>query len=180
MIDDAGAPTRYEYPLTLPEGGQLIEAGDGYYAVLDANHLPVATIDPAWALDAYGEAVETHYEIEGNSLIQFVEHASGDAYPVVADPAVRGKYISRVTTTRTSQGYSLNVYPVNGWSLIPGISGYWAEYKLYVGAAFETGKFYDQLKCHWDYAPFKSPWNLDSWRPDVSYAATVAAGCNPS
>src|SRR5699024_709542 len=26
---------------------------------------------------------------------------------------------------------------------------------------------------------FKKPWNLDSWRPDVGYAKTVAKLCNP-
>jgi len=25
----------------------------------------------------------------------------------------------------------------------------------------------------------KTPWNIEPWRPDVSYAATVAKACNP-
>jgi hypothetical protein len=40
----------------------------------------------------------------------------------------------------------------------------------------------DQLICHEQWvaiwSPSKSTWNLDEWRPDVSYAATVNAKCN--
>lgn len=46
-----------------------------------------ATIGAAWAVDANGAPVETHYEIEGSSLIQVVNVDADTAYPVVADPA---------------------------------------------------------------------------------------------
>jgi len=55
----------------------------------------------------------------------------------------------------------------------------WAECKLWVSAQYEGNKFYNQLRCHVDIAPFKSPWNLDAWRPDVSYSNVLAAACNP-
>lgn len=42
----------------------------------------------------------------------------------------------------------------------------------------------DQFLCHYDFArisaPDKPSWNLEQWRPDVGYWATVAAQCNPS
>jgi hypothetical protein len=47
----------------------------------------VATIGAAWAVDANGEAVATHYEIDGTTLTQVVETNAQTAYPVVADPA---------------------------------------------------------------------------------------------
>ena len=39
----------------------------------------------------------------------------------------------------------------------------------------------DQALCHWDTIARikKSTWNLETWRPDVSYARTIAALCNP-
>lgn len=179
VIDGADAPTHYEYPITLPAGGKLIDAGEGYFAALDSEDMPIAMIEPAWALDANGNDVSTHYEIDGDTLIQVVEHQEGDAYPIVADPAVKGKYISKVTTAKQNGGYTVSVYPVNSWNPTVGASNYWAEYKLYVGVLFEKPGMYDQLKCHYDFAPFKVPWNLDTWRPDVSYSDTVAALCNP-
>lgn len=42
-------------------------------------------------------------------------------------------------------------------------------------------KYKHQYLCHVDLqvSRFKSTWNLDSWRPNVGYPATLAAGCNP-
>ncbi|WP_156188169.1 DUF2599 domain-containing protein [Arsenicicoccus sp. oral taxon 190] len=37
----------------------------------------------------------------------------------------------------------------------------------------------DQLRCHVAFAPRKPVWHLEPDRPDVGYAATVAAACNP-
>lgn len=47
----------------------------------------VATIGAAWAVDANGQAVATHYEIDGTTLTQVVETDARTAYPVVADPS---------------------------------------------------------------------------------------------
>ncbi|AAT90068.1 conserved hypothetical protein [Leifsonia xyli subsp. xyli str. CTCB07] len=42
---------------------------------------------------------------------------------------------------------------------------------------------YYQFICHWDIVRYRAPnkvsWNLDKNRPNVGYAATVAAQCNP-
>jgi Protein of unknown function (DUF2599) len=37
----------------------------------------------------------------------------------------------------------------------------------------------NQLRCHAEFAPTKAGWNLETWRPDVSYEKTVLALCNP-
>lgn len=43
-----------------------------------------------------------------------------------------------------------------------------------------TNGMYDQYACHYGtIGSAKNPWNLEPSRPDVSYAATVAAFCNP-
>ncbi|MDE0547605.1 DUF2599 domain-containing protein [Microbacterium sp. C7(2022)] len=178
VIDGPGAPNRYAYPITLPNGGELVDAGNGYFAILNSEGLPAAMIEPAWALDADGEAVTTNYEVVGNALVQVVDHGDGDAYPIVADPAVKGAYISKVNVNTVTQGKTVAVYPVNGWA-ITAFNNYWAEYKLYVSSTYEGTKYKNQLQCHWDFAPFKTPWNLDSWRPNVSYWDTIVAGCNP-
>ena len=57
----------------------------------------------------------------------------------------------------------------------------WSEAKSYY-YAMDRPNLTDQFYCHFDgrLATFaKGSWNLESWRPDVSYAATLAAGCNP-
>jgi hypothetical protein len=47
----------------------------------------VATVATPWATDANGAPVPTHYEINGSSIVQIVDH-HGAAYPVTADPKV--------------------------------------------------------------------------------------------
>jgi hypothetical protein len=44
------------------------------------------TVDPAWAVDANGEPVETRYEVAEGLLRQVVKTDSTTAFPVVADP----------------------------------------------------------------------------------------------
>ena len=47
----------------------------------------------------------------------------------------------------------------------------------------DTAGMRDQFLCHWSYAEFARPgktsWNLEPWRPVVTDAELVAAGCNP-
>ncbi|WP_040835297.1 DUF2599 domain-containing protein [Nocardia brevicatena] len=46
-----------------------------------------------------------------------------------------------------------------------------------------TAGMRDQFICHWVWArlvtPDKPTWNLEPWRPNVGYDATVEAACNP-
>jgi hypothetical protein len=48
--------------------------------------LEYGTVAPAWATDADGKAVPTHYEVEQGVLRQVVDLRGTDAFPVVADP----------------------------------------------------------------------------------------------
>jgi Protein of unknown function (DUF2599) len=38
---------------------------------------------------------------------------------------------------------------------------------------------YNQYACHYGYAPYKNPWNIEPWRPNVGLTKTIAKGCNP-
>lgn len=48
----------------------------------------VATVNPAWAVDANGKPVETRYELDGTVLTQVIVTDENTAFPVVADPSV--------------------------------------------------------------------------------------------
>ncbi|WP_431245302.1 hypothetical protein [Leifsonia xyli] len=71
FIENANAPKRYDYSLTVPEGqhARLLEDGSVYVGSEDGQ--AVSAIIPApWAKDAHGTAVATHYELSGNTLTQ--------------------------------------------------------------------------------------------------------------
>ncbi|HEY0216901.1 MAG TPA: hypothetical protein VGC57_10960 [Cellulomonas sp.] len=88
IIDSADAPERYPFPLEVPPGGSLALLEDGTVDLLDGTGAVVATAPAPWAYDSEGRAVPTHFEIDGTTLVQVVEHAAGDfTYPIVADPS---------------------------------------------------------------------------------------------
>ncbi|AHU90582.1 hypothetical protein CQ11_08130 [Trueperella pyogenes] len=86
-IKEATAPTKYRYTMHLGTG-QKLQFSEGAPAVINEDGSVELAVQAPWAVDAHGNSVPTHYEIEGNVLIQVVDHSklSADSYPVVADP----------------------------------------------------------------------------------------------
>ena len=194
--DGAFAPTRYDHQVTIPSGTHLVLIDDlpsehksarpGGALILDAQDHLVAGFAPPWAVDAHGGAVPTHYELDGTTLVQVVDHHAGMAYPVVADPYLGFDLVASAQWISRPGGPSLSVTPT-GWaranlgSYFVGTLGWNELYSKYSNGGLNTnlGGMSDQYICHQQFAAFKPRWNLDEWRPDVSYAATVANGCNP-
>ncbi|WP_188676343.1 hypothetical protein [Subtercola lobariae] len=65
VIDNANAPATYAYPITVHGGGSVALNDDGTVSILNADGNWVAGIAPAWAKDATGGAVPTHYTVDG-------------------------------------------------------------------------------------------------------------------
>ncbi|MET4159123.1 DUF2599 domain-containing protein [Agromyces sp. PvR057] len=179
VIEGADSPSTfsYEYDVALElfaDGGVVGYDSDGELAV---------TIALPWALDANGRNVDTWYSVEGNTLTQHVDHrAEGVAYPVVADPVNYGGNFmyTKILQNSSSQGTIISVYPALVKFPLYSNDTIFANYKAIVPSTYETQKYRDQLICHvWNAGQLKTPWNLDSWRPNVGYNATVLALCNP-
>lgn len=80
------APTEYRFAFTVDGQPATLRPTDGGgVEVLSATGDIVNSIAPAWATDATGAAVPTSYSVQGDVLVQTVDHR-GAAYPVVADP----------------------------------------------------------------------------------------------
>jgi hypothetical protein len=87
VINDSSAP--HEFTYELGAGYKVAEAADGTlwaYAFNDAGEIQMYGIGGAWARDANGATVDTHYEISNDSLVQVVTPTEDTVYPVVADP----------------------------------------------------------------------------------------------
>jgi hypothetical protein len=107
IIQDSSAPTRYDFGLSLPDGGSLQLMEDGGAVILDANGQPTTTVDAPWATDANGTPVPTHFEVQGSTLTQVVDHSDAFTYPITADPMIRHWWgvelrMSNLTVTRIS------------------------------------------------------------------------------
>jgi len=75
--------------------------------------------------------------------------------------------------------YSLDpVLSVRLWG--PSMEAAWKALAAYYSPiANDNGSLWNQYKCHWDLV-FENIWDIERGRPLVSYAATLAALCNPS
>lgn len=88
IIDNADAPTEYEYKVTVPDGRRIELTEDGGAVVRDLEGQPLAVVEIPWAKDALDTPIQTWFTTDGTSLTQHVAHTvEGTAYPVVADPA---------------------------------------------------------------------------------------------
>jgi len=85
-IDGPSAPERYSFTI----GGdvkKLYVLSDGSVAATDADGSALGVLAAPWATDANGTAVPTHYEVDGTTLTQVVEHKDGSySYGITADP----------------------------------------------------------------------------------------------
>ena len=79
----------HEFTYEIGNGFAPVEAADGtfwVYKFKEDGEIQIYRVGPAWARDAGGAPVETHYVIRGNSIVQEVSHSSKAVYPIVADP----------------------------------------------------------------------------------------------
>ena len=182
VIHHAQAPGSYTYDFA---GKTLELQPDGLVEVRDAQGALDGIVAAAWAKDAAGVSVRTHYVVSGSRLTQVVEHDARDAvtHPVVAGIYLGGAQIQSISNAyRDTRGVTKVVTPT-AWGRLNGnnptaVNGMRDEYLSKVTAAYRTNGMWWQLACHMQFAPLKSTWNLDSYIVRGSYADYIAHGCN--
>ncbi len=186
LITSADAPGRYDYDITIPDGGSATIGDDGSLTVLAADGSFFAGAGAAWALDANQRPVPTHYELHDSTLTQVVDLKDPTiAYPVVADPWFGIDLINRTFWTNSNK--TLSVDPTWWGRYGAGVAARWAGWAEVQtktpGTRENTSSMQDQFFCHFDVvrlrAPNKPTWNLDLGRTNVSYPQMIAKQCNP-
>lgn len=84
-IESEASPTNYAFPLDLPAGAVPQPLADGSVAVVDRKNMVIGVFAAPWATDATGATVATRFVVDGERVIQQIDHR-GAVYPVVADP----------------------------------------------------------------------------------------------
>ncbi len=125
------------------------------------------------------------------------DHARG----TVSQPQTAGTttgYSAPSSTTKAAGWWAANAWwwwnPAGGWTLsitptglaqawgTQATSRVWNDALAIAGtrrlSSYAYSSLYEQLKCHLWYT-FKTPYNLDSWRPVVSWWYQLHTGCNP-
>lgn len=89
VIAASTSASSFSYPLNLQPGQTAAVDDGGGVDIADASGTSVGYISPAWALDANGLPVSSHFELSGTTVTQVVDLSSPNiVYPVVADPLI--------------------------------------------------------------------------------------------
>lgn len=84
VIHDSTSDHEYTYAMN---GYQAIVDDDGNASFVgEGEEALLVPVEPAWAVDANGLAVATHYIERDGALMQIIEPTAQTAYPIVADP----------------------------------------------------------------------------------------------
>ena len=93
VLENAQAPTSYDYSIASGENSKLEKQDDGSVNIVAEDGSISGVVDVPWAVDANGVSVPTGYEVNGTKLTQWVDTSSPDiAYPVVADPKIYNEW----------------------------------------------------------------------------------------
>lgn len=189
ILANPEAPTSYDYQFSLPKGARIMAAGEGL-VLMDGTRF-LGAISVPWAKDANGRDVPTHYEVNGNTVTQVVEHKTQKfAYPIVADPWLGLNLFSSIAL---ASWVYLNQPVVNlelsvwGWLVYTGVaqgailtpsfaagqaildtSGWdeaWGKGGA-IRAALDKPSQRQQFSCHALGAIAAGPWNLEKGRPN--------------
>jgi hypothetical protein len=88
VIDNYDVDPLFAFDVDVPDGGWIEpDEESGATVVYNADGSISSVFGLPWAFDANGQEVPTWYEVEGSTLLQYVDHLSADfTYPIVADP----------------------------------------------------------------------------------------------
>ncbi|SDZ55298.1 hypothetical protein [Herbiconiux ginsengi] len=188
VIQDADAPTSYEYGIGSAGGTSLRLFEDGSVVIEDAAGVTLGGVVAPWAYDAEGTPVKTWYEVDGSSLVQVVAHdADSYAYPIVADPWLGINLFSWITVDSYNSQPRVNLQPspwgAAQWASIGGQivmnTAGWDEawnWNSTVRSGLNKDSQRQQFECHSLGSPFAGTWNLEKFRPNrtVHWSAGVA------
>lgn len=198
-IESEDSPNEYILNLGLEEGS-IINQENGEYFIENQDGEVEYFIGPAWAVDSQGNLVDTHYEVEGNNLVQVIDY-EGDNYPIEADPLFCSDTIDNKKTTWRAPTLSVYArtcskkYITSTWAIGYGMIGFFGNTRIAKDMWSEVtrdssykqvqnkyrARIKDQFICHAinPTTIWKSSWNLDTNRPDVSLGQTYLKRCNP-
>lgn len=187
VLEGASAPEVYTYDLGLPVGATLVQTETGAIAVLSSDGSLIGGIAAPWAKDSNGAEVPTHYEVDGATVTQVIEHEDAQvAYPVVADPYMGQNLISQAWITPVSQGNVVNVVPTSWGRTYSGqtvLTYHWQELQNRLQSSVLTSTIREQFYCHIYGNIFESgTYNMESWRPykDWGFQLNLSDRCNPT
>ena len=186
IVQTENAPTRFDYQIKLDGPTKIVKYGDGL--LLFNGEKFAGAVAPAWAKDADGRSVPTHFEVNASTITQVVDHQSASfSYPIVADPWLGVNLFSTIYIAPWTAGglpvVNLNLSPW-GWLVYSGVAQGGMPLSFGVGQAILDTAGWDeawgkggairtaldkpsqrqQFSCHALGAIAAGEWNLEKFR----------------
>ena len=190
VLNDADAPTEYKYKISIPPNGRAEKKKSGSIFIYNKDNKFAGEILAPWAIDKNGKKVPTHYRLEGDNLIQVVDHLDVNVeYPIISDPHFGGTYIDAFDWIWERKagvlGWVLHVTPTYLGRFTPEkiLTSQFARAELVNSGWLDLNRYGMEMQyiCHHVYAWWRpGAYHLEEWRPPANYFETVAAKCNPT
>lgn len=141
-------------------------------------------------VNEYGDDAIKDIELEDGSHIGDYEYEIIHTSKLTRDPIYIATYFSQaIWITRNGQ-ISLSLVPYSkvrnslsekdkAWTTLSGTSTGLGGHKNWPKTEQKRKTFKWQFDCHFHFAKYKSEWNIEPEKSANSYAAVVAAACNP-
>lgn len=190
-------PGTVRYAFEAPEDSVMSVARDDSVAVLDPDEALLAGFAAPVVTDADGEELRAWWApVEDASaplaldLVPEGTDGSADgrdgadpavAYPLTVEVYLGRDVVSGVEWGQREGGRSLAVTPT-AWGRASGTTGrtYGWDDVVRLEPSADTTVMRNQFLCHVDGARQKDTWNLEPWRPDISFFRYLLARCNPT
>lgn len=175
VIERADAPENYTFVLNLDGGLTLVpDVGSGAVQILDVAGEYAGSVAPPWAYDASGDPVPTHFEINGNELVQIVNHSADDFdYPITADPYLGRQLFQWISVDHYNNDIRVNLQPTDfGRRSAPWVmtGAGWSEATNWGGSVpgylNSKATLRQQFDCHAFGNAAAGVWNLERFRPN--------------
>jgi hypothetical protein len=114
----------HRFTYTFGDNVMVTESPDGKVylgKIQNDGQVAVAEVDNAWAVDANGASVPTHYEVQDDALVQVVDASADTAYPVVSDP--RWRWWSLAWSAKMNKPETRDFANAGGGAAVCGVFG---------------------------------------------------------
>ena len=190
--------------LSLPEGAHLEEkvseeTDESIVLIYNSDGFLMGVIDQAYITNEDGVSSKASFSLDGNDVICNSE--TNESGTLVARIYIQRNWTYYFTdrgynpsTTGTYHDFYMVINRLNfNTDIAAGFSTLemsWDAINQTMSNDLSSGdrtrwtsnlnKMYNQYKCHYNFRlQRETVWNLEDWRPDVSYRQVVLASCNP-
>ncbi len=175
VLGDANSPSSFDYALDVPEGTSSQTSRDGSLSLYDQEGRSLGQVGAAWARDANGMSLPTHYEWADGILTQHVDLTSPEiVFPVVADPAWSYS-VGWMIETRTVQQVRAKLYSCfNCYFPVAGAPHNFPVYNQFLPLEVGPipGTFAMNFNCYFDWVDYWQ-YDGDAW---FEYEFSAAPG----